>query len=162
MKLVDRINKVLNDPNVTELVKGTIRLALAEGNEAHAMSMVVRIEQLEMIPETVTLLFNPEAASKEVQEVFANELARTLWLAIKPGHLTSGSFNEDCLRRAKIINGIKKKKESLNAQGFLMILSGLAAGPGHMILGATELDFATELLPFVNGDKKISFKVKAS
>ena len=58
MNLTDRINRVLNNPHVTELVKGTIRLALAEEFKAHAMSMVVRIEEIEKKIKKVSACIN--------------------------------------------------------------------------------------------------------
>ncbi|MCK5624863.1 hypothetical protein KAI04_03410 [Candidatus Pacearchaeota archaeon] len=48
--------------------------------------------------------FNPEKITDlEVREVFADERARTLWLAIKPRHLTDQYFNRNCLSAGKSI-----------------------------------------------------------
>lgn len=111
-----------------------------------------------MIPEAVTLTFDP-GQTREVKKVFSNNLARTLWLAIKPGHLTNQFFNDDCLHYAKTIEDIKKKK-LLTAKLLLNILSGAGKPPGHAVIGKDELGFATELLPFINGDKTMNFTVE--
>lgn len=61
-----------------------------------------------MIPETVILAFDPEI-TEEVKRVFSNDLARTIWLAVKRSHMTSQYFNNDCLHYAKVIEDFKKK-----------------------------------------------------
>jgi len=115
-----------------------------------------------MIPETVALAFDPkETKNEEVKEVFSDDLARTIWLATKCNHLTSGYFNNDCLTFAKVIKRLKKKGP-LTADLLFNILSGVAMPPGHGIIGSSEREFATELLPFVNGEKIINFTVKDS
>lgn len=112
-----------------------------------------------MILETVTLAFDPKTIEiQEIKDVFANDLARTIWLAVKSGHMTSQYFNNDCLHYAKVIENAKKKGP-LTANMLFRILSGVAAPPGHGIIGGGELNFATDLLPFVDGQKTISFTV---
>jgi hypothetical protein len=113
----------------------------------------------EMIPETVVLAFDPKKSeSKELREVFSDDLARTLWLAVKSGHLTDSNFNRNCLTYAKIIRDLKKK-EPMTADLLFRILSGFAKGPGQNIIGSAEASFAAKLLPFINGEKTISFTV---
>ena len=113
-----------------------------------------------MIPEVVTLAFDPET-DEEIKEVFSNDLARTLWLAVRRSHLTDQYFNNNCLQYAKVIESFKKEGP-LTAGLLLRILSGVAKPPGQGIIGSAELEFATELLPFVNGEKTINFTVSAS
>jgi hypothetical protein len=112
-----------------------------------------------MIPETVALGFDPEKTeNKDLKEVFSDDLAQTLWLAIKYSHLAGPSFTRNCIVCAKIIR-YSKKKEPMTADLLFRILSGFAKGPGQNIIGPAEASFAAELLPFVNGEKTITFTV---
>ncbi len=113
----------------------------------------------EMIPETVTLPFDPEK-TEEVKAVFCNDLARTIWLAVRPGHIVSNYFNDDCLYYAKAIEDIKKERPITAKLLFYILSSGLGRGPDHVIIGSKEQDFAAELLPFVNGEKTINFTLR--
>lgn len=106
------------------------------------------------IPEIVELTFRPDEVGGEVAKVFKNALARTLWLAIKPGHIVAEGFNLLCLAYAKKLRGIKK--EELTAKRLLSILSG-SIHPENHIIGTTEIAFARELLPFVKGYKKFRY-----
>lgn len=108
-----------------------------------------------MIPKVLTLNFNPETAGDEIRKVFDDDLARLLWLAIKSSHVVARGFNAGCLRYAETLRRIMEEKP-LTAERLLLTLGGV---PGHGILGLNELAFATELLPFVNGTKKIGLKI---
>jgi hypothetical protein len=113
-----------------------------------------------MIQETVVLAFDPKKSQDEdLKKVFSDDMARTLWLGVKSGHLTDSNFNRNCLTYAKIIRDFKKK-ESMTADLLFRILSGFARGPGQNIIGGAEASFAAELLPFINGEKTIGFTVK--
>ena len=112
-----------------------------------------------MIPEKVTLLFDPKTANQEIRAVFAHDLARTIWLAVKSSHLASQHFNSDCLHYAKAIEKMKAH-EPLTAEQLLRVLSGWALPPDRGIIGQHEHGFADELLPFVNGEKTLVFEVK--
>jgi len=105
-----------------------------------------------MIPEIVELKFNPETGGDEIQKVFGDDLARLLWLAIKVTHIVSQNFDADCLRCAKILREYKQKSP-LTAKQLLHVLGRSISASG------SELAFATELLPFVNGEKNIGFKI---
>jgi hypothetical protein len=111
-----------------------------------------------MILENAVLGFDPETADKEIKEIFSDDLARTLWLAVISGHMTDPYFKKNCLAYAKIIKDIKKKG-LLTAEQLFLILSGFAKPPGCGIIGSAEQRFAAELLPFINGEKTIKFTV---
>jgi hypothetical protein len=113
-----------------------------------------------MIRENVTLTFDPEKSRKEIKEVFTNDLARLIWLAVRYGHVVDEHFSKDCLRCARAIER-SKKAGKLTAEMLFRILSGFAGAPGQGIIGSSEKDFAAELLPFINGEKTISYEVKA-
>lgn len=105
-----------------------------------------------MIPEIVKLNFDPKTASREVQDVFSDDIARTIWLTVRSSHPTSQYFNTACLYYAKVIKEARKNS-SLTAKQLLNILSGDA------VIGKNELDFAIDLLPFINGEKAIKFEI---
>lgn len=111
-----------------------------------------------MIKEKVELLFDPEKSSEEIKEVFADDLARLLWLGVKSSHIVDQHFEKHCLLYAKIIDKAKKK-EPLTAQKLFWIISGMARYPGEGIIGTSEKAFAEELLPFVNGEKTITYTI---
>ncbi len=110
-----------------------------------------------MIREKVTLAFDPKKASRGIQEVFSYPLARTLWLATRGGHIQSQYFEVDCILYARAIERVKEEG-SLTAQQLFRILSGVVP-PGRRIIGTDELELAADLLPFVNGEKEITFTV---
>lgn len=112
-----------------------------------------------MIRETVPLLFDPKNESEEIQTVFADDLARTIWLAVKDGHVAGQYFNRNCLYYARVIADLKKTKQ-LTAEQLMRILSGWAMSPVDGIMGDHDLAFATELLPFINGEKTIKFEIR--
>lgn len=105
-----------------------------------------------MISKKVKLNFNPETADTEIQEIFANDLARTLWLAIRQGHVVSQYFNKNILQCAVMIED-SRKREELNAEELFQIISGC------IVIGPCEQKFAEELLPFITGEKEIIFIV---
>lgn len=49
------------------------------------------------IPDPCELNFFVEDAEPVIQEVFADRVARTIWLGIKAGHIVSQEFNQNCL-----------------------------------------------------------------
>lgn len=113
-----------------------------------------------MIQESVTLGFDPKTSKNEaVRRVFHDELARTLWLAVKQNHMTSQYFEEDCIKYAEKIRKLSwRRKSPLTSYQLLNILSHDL--PGHGIIGHGESDFAAELLPFATGEKKIEFEIR--
>jgi hypothetical protein len=114
-----------------------------------------------MIEESVILCFDPDDSEDEqIRAVFADREARMLWLAIKQGHITSTNFCKSCLRYAEVIR--KKRDEGkLNEEILFKILSGFLFYPEEGVVGSRERQFATELLPFINGDKSIHFRIKS-
>jgi hypothetical protein len=113
-----------------------------------------------MIKETVSLGFDPKTSNPEIQAVFADDLARTLWLAIKQsGFLASQYFCRNLLRCSEEIKRAKKKGP-LDNFALFRILGGFGRGPTCGVIGPSDQVFAEELLPFVTGEKTISFVVK--
>ena len=111
-----------------------------------------------MIKQLVVLNFDPKTASQEFQKVFANDLTRTLWLAIKQSHLTDQYFCKSIIRYAVAINAAKEEGK-LSAETLFRILSGFASPPLSGVIGPSERSFAEELLPFVTGEKTITFEI---
>ena len=112
-----------------------------------------------MIPETVTLAFDPADESEEIKTIFANDLARTIWLAVKFRHLTTSHFNSSCLHFAAAIKKARKKRP-LTSTELSVILSGGTVPPAPRIIGSNEADFVDELLPLVNGEKILDFEIE--
>lgn len=113
-----------------------------------------------MIREHIKLSFDPEKSSiEEVREVFSNPLARLIWLAVKPGHLTSQYFDFNCLRSAKEVQKVLDSNETLSGEKVFRILSPFGITPVEGIIGPTERDFADELVPFLTGEKTISYEI---
>ena len=112
-----------------------------------------------MILETVPIPFDPATESEEIQEIFANDIARTLWLGIRQSHSVSQHFNASCLRFAKEIEKMKRKRP-LTTRELFHIISARGFGDGFQIIGPMEQDFAAELLPFVNDERTIGFEIK--
>lgn len=111
-----------------------------------------------MISQTVNLLFDPEADSGEIKEIFSDDVARTLWLAVKQSHVAGKHFKSAILRYAALIKDLMEKGD-LDARKLFYILSGSFA-PDQAIIGSCEQAFAEELLPFIKGEKAITFKIK--
>lgn len=112
-----------------------------------------------MIKTHLVLKFDPEKSNEEIRKVFADDLARTMWLAIRPGHLASQDFNRHILAYANIIRR-ERELEGFTTNRLLNILSGVARMPTAGVIGCQELDFAQELFPFVTGEKTITFEIQ--
>ena len=113
-----------------------------------------------MIQENVTLCFDPDDSDEEIGAVFADQEARMLWFAIKQGHITSTNFCKSCLRYAEVIR--KKRDEGkLNEEILFKILSGFLFYLEEGVIGGRERQFAEELLPFINSEKSIHFRIKS-
>lgn len=112
-----------------------------------------------MILQSVTLQFDPKTADKETREIFADDMARLLWLAIRQGHLKNQYFNRLVLQYAKTIEKVREEGK-LNAELLFRILSDFAKPPHMGVIGKSEQKFAEELLPFVMGEKSITYEVK--
>ena len=113
---------------------------------------------VERMPRKVILTFDPKEAEWEIKKIFRDDLARTLWLAVKSGHVVSQYFNSMCIEYARVIRKAKQEG-SLTAKQLLHILSGVGRHPGYGIIGENELPFAQNLLRFVNGET-IRYEVK--
>lgn len=62
-----------------------------------------------MILESVRLKFNPEESDSEIKAIFANEIARILWLGIRQGHIVDTNFKPAILSHAKLIEPIRNE-----------------------------------------------------
>lgn len=106
------------------------------------------------IPEIIELTFRPDELEGEVAKVFKDDLARTLWLAIKRSHVVAKGFNSLCLAYAKKLRGMDK--EELTAERLFSILNG-SIDQREDLIGTKEIAFARELLPFVKGKKELRY-----
>ncbi|MFZ2226378.1 MAG: hypothetical protein WA064_01970 [Candidatus Moraniibacteriota bacterium] len=112
-----------------------------------------------MILQEVKILFDPAVDGGEIQKIFSDDVARTLWLGIRQGHIIERNFKRDILCCAEAIK-VLIEKDKLDAEKLFRILSGFAGPPYCHIIGSAERDFAKELLPFVKGEKVINYEIK--
>ncbi|EKE19049.1 MAG: hypothetical protein ACD_9C00156G0001 [uncultured bacterium] len=113
-----------------------------------------------MISQIVSMAFDPEASSQEIREIFSDRLARTLWLGIKQCHVVSRNFNRAIPAYAKLIaDEMAKEGEVFCAEKLFKILSGYGKNPICRVIGEDGRTFAAELLPFIKGEKEMTFKV---
>ena len=114
--------------------------------------------------DTLILKFDPSKSDDPmIQQVFADDLARTLWLGIKQGHLASQYFNKECLWAAKQIREAQDNFPllPLTAEGLFDILSNRATVyPGLIGSGEREKAFAAELLPYVLGESQLTYRIE--
>ncbi len=115
------------------------------------------------IKENVVLAFDPaidspeldDEQNKTLQEVFANRMARTIWLGIRQGHLVDQNFTQNCLHVASVIEKVLNDgPPDLRWRTLGRYLSGCN------MLGSSETEFGKELLPFIAGEKEIEFTVE--
>jgi len=77
----------------------------------------------ELPKEPINIGFNPEregSMDMGVLMVFRDDIARTLWLMIKPQHLTDQHFPEFCMKTADVI----RRREPRSARELFSILCG--------------------------------------
>jgi len=114
-----------------------------------------------MILEFLSLPFDPKDGDKEIKKIFEDDLARTLWLGIRQGHIVQSNFKKAILAYAKVIRPIKDQ-ESFGAKELFSILSGSHKRSQFRVIGESEKLFVEELLPFIKGEKTIKFEIKKS
>lgn len=96
------------------------------------------------------LVFDPTAPREpDLQRVWRDPLARTLWLAVRYRHPVNKYFTEECLAAAKEIRRLKPK----NVHS--LVLAMRRGMPSHA-RGIRE-PFWTQLLPYVLGQKQIGY-----
>ncbi len=79
--------------------------------------------------------------------MFADRVARTIWLGIKAGHIVSQEFNQNCLRLAGWIEG---EDGPVTASWLTISLQNLR------MIGWSET-YGNILAPYVNGEKEINW-----
>ena len=104
------------------------------------------------ILERVTLAFDPAGMSAALRRVFEDDVARTVWLAVRPGHLVDDHFDENCLTVAKWVRTRKARGDALTV--------GWLNGALHSLgmVGTAERPFCELLLPFMRGERQISYE----
>ena len=92
------------------------------------------------------LSFDPEIDIKteEIRNIFDSKMARTLWLAIKPKHLTDQYFNKNCLGAGRTLETLEIKSESH--------LKNILWSHFKYDFGG---NFISELFPYVMEDKSL-------
>lgn len=134
---------------------------------------------LSMIKQTHVLLFNPkESDDPTIRKIFADPIARALWMSVKTGHIVSQHFDNDVVYLSKII----KKHPPKDIEDLRNILLGAndpalklafrsGAGVPHITAGYDEwLYFENEqakerahlraLLPYLIGELEMEYAIK--
>ncbi|MDX9913518.1 MAG: hypothetical protein RBS77_02980 [Candidatus Moranbacteria bacterium] len=111
-----------------------------------------------MISESLILLFDPRKSDVVLKEIFADELTRTLWLGIKPGRSVRKDFDQVIFSHAKIIRAMIKSGP-LDENVLHDILSGCHESSPRGVIAKGEINIVKELLPFINGEKRITFEI---
>jgi hypothetical protein len=103
--------------------------------------------------EHLILHFDPNSPDGDptMKVIFANDLAKVLYLGIKQGHITSQDFNKRIIGATKSIMAYKGE---ITCQILFNLLCMTA------LIGSAERSFAEELLPYVLGQKKFTWEVK--
>ena len=112
-----------------------------------------------MILEFLSLPFDPSDGDAEIRKIFDDDLARTLWLGIRQGHIVEKNFKKAILAYTEVIRPIKDQ-ESFGAKELFDILSGSHKRSRFRVIGESEKTFVEELLPFIKGGKAIKFEIK--
>ncbi len=100
-----------------------------------------------MIADPCELTFVVADAEPIIREVFADRLARTLWLGIKGSHIVSTTFNADCLTVAR---WIREHDGPVSGRWLTVSLQNVR------IIGSAET-YGDVLAPYANGEKEITW-----
>lgn len=108
------------------------------------------------IREHVKLGFNPATQTEDdnLRKVFEDDIARILWLAWKPGHIVNQHFAAQVLARAQRIRAMPPKTPD-DLFALLYTFTGADSNfPRHDCR-----NFADVALPYLTGEKKITFEI---
>ena len=98
----------------------------------------------------IPIAFDPATATDKVQEVFADPIARSLWLAIKIGHLVNQYFDDDCIAIAGWIHKQRDEGELERSEFIRRTASNMCNQLiGVQILGRQEIEFGTALITYL-------------
>lgn len=105
---------------------------------------------------TMRLAFDPTKADEATVEVFNNDIARTLYLLWRRGHIVSREFSRQVLGIAKAIG----KARPGSAMELCRCFSWPCDGSNCDFLPDDVASFCAGALPFFNGEKTIDYEVK--
>lgn len=97
--------------------------------------------------EEVVLNFDPYYTDDVHIDIFNDPVARTLYLGIKQQHIVSTRFNQNCL-------DISRQVTIRPPDGRVLFAWLVDAG----MIGSSEREFSDELLPYVLGQKVITWR----
>ena len=110
------------------------------------------------IQNPVKLGFDPNKIDdRELAEVFADDVARTFWLAWRPFHLVNQHFSQDCLQIARAI----RQRQPKTPEDLRLCVPFNPYIDGNFI--ASELGrFCVAALPYFTGEKKLAYQFDLS
>ena len=110
--------------------------------------------ETKVLKEPVIMSFDPnESDDVKLKEVFGDDLTRSLWLMIRPGHMVDQYFNDWCLEIALVI---KNKKPNNLEDLHKIIRSG-----GYLSDNWEESkEWLERLMEVINGSNPFNFAVE--
>ncbi|MDX9913521.1 MAG: hypothetical protein RBS77_02995 [Candidatus Moranbacteria bacterium] len=87
-----------------------------------------------MILEFLSLPFDPSDSDAEIRKIFDDDLARTLWLGIRQGHIVQKNFKKAILACAEVIRPIKDQ-EFLVPKNYLIFFLVVISALDSELLG---------------------------
>ncbi len=121
------------------------------------MSSLLKLEGVPVPKEPIILAFYPErGADMEVRTVFGDEVARSVWLMVRPGCLIGDDFSGFCTRAAARI----RKSPPKDPQDLYVLLRLVSMDAQAYFPGSYEEHeaFMTRLFEAVTGARPIRYK----
>jgi hypothetical protein len=122
------------------------------------MSLYRILPPVSLPREPLVLSFDPTIPSRDgdglIQKVFEDEIARQVWLLVKPGHLTNEHFPRTCIAVADAIRGSKPRTpaELFYIVRHFQILSNAGDESSYY-------NFMSRLLEGVLGNSPVQYRV---
>jgi len=108
------------------------------------------------IKENVKLGFDPKTTKADrIDEVFADDVARTLWLTWRPSHIVNQYFGDDVLTIAKRI----KKTPPTTVQQLRQCFYGTGSGNATNFVSGDVERYCPLALPYFTGEKTVAYEV---
>lgn len=97
----------------------------------------------------VVLAFNPAQSSPVVQEIFADDTARTIWLAWRVRHIVNQYFNKEVIEAAARVDA---RKPTTAKELYKLIQPYGVISPTHSnFVGSELLEWCEQVLPYLTG-----------
>jgi len=105
----------------------------------------------------IKITFDPSHTTGHLRNVFDDDVARTLWLLWKRGHLTNDDFSEECV---VVADRIRESKPE-TAEELARCFPTLDPRGSNFTAGDVER-FTAKYLGFFTGDDSVEYEVVSS